>query len=56
MYYKNDREMIKNACSIQDCLTQNSDIFNEDSKNVIIMIVTSYSFFVIQHDLIKLTR
>ena len=47
MYYKNDREMIKNACSIQDCLTQNSDIFNKIFKNTVIMIIINYSFFVI---------
>jgi len=42
--------MIKDAHHIWSCLTQNLKIFNRDSKNAVIMIVTSFAFFVIQHD------
>ena len=47
MYYENEREMIKDAHHIQSYLIQNSEIFNRDSKNAIIMIVISFAFFVI---------
>jgi len=56
MYYKNEREMIKDAHHIWDCLTQNLEIFNKNSKNAIIIIITSFVFFIIQHDLIELEK
>ena len=56
MYYENDREIIKNACSIWNCLIQNSDIFNKDSKNTVVVIIMNYLFFVIWYDSTELAR